>query len=631
MALISLDNVSHNFGNLALLDNIQLQVHAGEKIGLLGRNGAGKSTLLKIINREMYPDEGEVSFQQGVTVARLEQEVPAAQSGTCKDMVLCGLGALGKLEKRYNDILALIAETDEIKESLFNEMDSLQQELDLKNGWSAGARAEAVLTQMSIDPSLIFAKLSGGMKRRVLLARALVLEPDVLLLDEPTNHLDIHSIRWMEKFLSAYKGCVVFVTHDRTFLQNLARRIVELDRGNLFSWECNFQQYLERREMALHAEEKANDTFDKKLSKEEAWIRRGVKARRARNEGRVRALLKLRAEYKDRRTRPGDVNMKILESTKSGRLVSVAKKASFAYGEQSVINSFSFDVFRGDRIALIGPNGSGKTTLIRMLLGHLHPTGGTVTPGTQLEISFFDQLRDSLDEDKTVIENLGIQGDSIELNGKRKHVMGYLQDFLFTPDQAHNPVSRLSGGEKNRLLLARLFTRPSNVLVLDEPTNDLDIETLELLEELVMDYRGTVIVVSHDRKFVENVSSITLALEGDGEVREFSEGFSAWIHHWETKQSRTARVIEKKRETTDKPKQHSGTGKLTYKENQELKKLQEDIEKLEIQKKELENTFQDPDFYKNSSDEISNLTRKSSDITKQLEESYSRWMELESR
>lgn len=624
MALISLKEVSYSYGGPPLFSKANFQIEPGEKIGLLGRNGAGKSTLMKMLNKEIIPDSGEVVYQQGVTVSRLIQEVPQDQEGTCLSIVIQGLGKIGEVAIQYHDMLEQLSQEDANIDH--DKMESLQHQLDHHQGWDCIPKAESILTKIGIDGNLLFSSLSGGMKRRVLLAKSLISEPDVLLLDEPTNHLDIHSIRWMESFLQKYPGTLVFVTHDRAFLQNLSTRIAEVDRGKIVSWSCKYRDYLERREAAEESEQKSNSEFDKKLEKEEAWIRRGVKARRARNEGRVRALMKLREEYRNRRNKTGQVKMQITDAHKSGRLVSVSKNISFSYGNKSIINSFTYDIVRGDRIGLIGSNGSGKSTLVKLLLGELKPSSGTVELGTQLEIAYFDQLRGTLDESKTPQENLGIGGDYVEINGQRKHVMGYLQDFLFQPDQIRNPVSKLSGGEKNRLLFARLFIKPSNVLVLDEPTNDLDIETLEILEDLILNYQGTVILVSHDREFVNNLTSSTLVLEGDGNIKEYIDGYDTWLAEWENRKNNTEKT---NKETVIKTVRASE--KLSAKERETLNQLTKQIESLEQEIHRLQLRMAEPSFYEQNPQEIKKTNERFQLANKELEEAYTLWENLESK
>ncbi|MCP5005830.1 MAG: ATP-binding cassette domain-containing protein, partial [Planctomycetes bacterium] len=501
MVLLSLQEVSVRFGGPLILDKVSLQIERGERVCLLGRNGAGKSTLLKMINGELTSDSGDVVRQKGIRTASLSQEIPRDVHGTVFDVVLDGLRSRGRNQP--------------------------QNEID--HDWEKHHQVEKVISLIQLNADSEFRTLSSGLKRRVLLARGLVCQPEILLLDEPTNHLDIASIDWLEEFLLRYKGTIFFVTHDRMFLQKIANRIMELDRGKLSDWACDYQSFLLRKQAVLDAEGKQRTVFDKKLAREEVWLRQGIKARRTRNEGRVRALEKMRAIRQDRRTVTGTVRMNTHETERSGAKIIQVKGLGYRYDDASVINDFSTTIMRGDKIGIIGPNGSGKTTLLRLLLGELEPLKGTVHHGTHLQITYFDQLREQLKEDKSVYYNVGEGSDFITLNRKQRHVMSYLQDFLFSPDRARVSASVLSGGERNRLLLARLFTMPSNVLVMDEPTNDLDIETLELLEELLVDYKGTLLLVSHDRAFLNNVVTSTIVFEGEGDVNEYDGGYDDWL------------------------------------------------------------------------------------------------------
>jgi ATP-binding cassette subfamily F protein uup len=635
-ALISAKDLVFSVGGPPLLDEVRLQIHVGERIGLLGRNGAGKSTLLKLLAKELDPDAGEVSYQQGLVVARLEQEVPPRSDVleiSCLDMVCEGVNVIGSALVEYHGLVKKIMEESASQDpNILERMQALQEQIEQGGGWDVEQRAETVLTQVGILPESSFHSLSGGLKRRVLLARALVQNPDVLLLDEPTNHLDIHSIRWMETFFARYNGTLVCITHDRDFLQAISNTIWDLDRGKVSTWNCSYLDFLERKEAALEAEERENAVKDKKLSQEEAWIRRGVKARRARNEGRVRALHKMREERKVRRSKVGSAKMELQEGDISGRVVAEAKNISFGYGQAPVIKNYSGSLLRGERIGLVGSNGSGKTTLIKLLLGELLPQQGSVVTGTQLHVSYFDQLRDVLDLEKDLVANLGLGGDSVEVNGKSKHVMGYLQDFLFTPDQIRNPARYLSGGEKNRLLLARLFTKPSNVLVLDEPTNDLDIETLELLEELLLEYKGTVLLISHDRAFVNRVVTHIVALEGNGEVKEYPGRYESWLENWDLRKNRK----EKKEENGDTPQSPSlnvSNSKLEREDkksrNREIKQATRAIEKLEAEQAALNTQMGDPHFYEQPPEKIQEFHERMNVIDRELEEWYTKWEEWE--
>ncbi|HEU0151973.1 MAG TPA: ATP-binding cassette domain-containing protein, partial [Arenimonas sp.] len=529
MSLITFQGVDYSVGGPLLLESVNLAIERNERVCIVGRNGAGKSTLLRLVAGAITPDDGVIK-REG-TLAGLAQEVPKDLSGSVFDVVAMGLGALGADLARYHHMLHDGADID------MDELGAVQARIEAGNGWQIEQRVEQVISKLDLPEDAEFQALSGGMKRRVLLAQALVAAPDLLLLDEPTNHLDIESIAWLEEFLKNFGGSVVFVTHDRAFLKNLATRIVEIDRGQVTSWPGDYANFLRRREERLHAEAQANALFDKKLAQEEVWIRQGIKARRTRNEGRVTALKAMRRERAERREQQGNVKLAAAGAEKSGRKVFEAKGISFAFpaaapdgsASRVLVRDFSTVIQRGDKIGLIGPNGSGKTTLLKLLLGDLQPQSGEVRVGTNLEVAFFDQLRGALREDWNALDNVSEGREFIEINGSRKHVMGYLQDFLFSPDRALAPITKLSGGERNRLLLAKLFAKPSNVLVMDEPTNDLDVETLELLEELLGEYEGTLLLVSHDRDFLDHVVTSTLALEGDGNVREYVGGYSDWI------------------------------------------------------------------------------------------------------
>src|SRR4051812_33161787 len=527
MALLGMQDVSIAFGGPPILDRANLAIEKGERVCLLGRNGAGKSTIMRLLDGTMLPDSGDVVRQVGTTVTRLEQEVPDDVAGSIFDVVAAGLGEAGRLLARYHDA-AHRAAIDSSDRAL-RELDTLHHALDAANAWEMQTRVDTVLSHLSLDPDSMFADASGGRKRQTLLARALVRQPDVLLLDEPTNHLDVEAIEWMEGFLIDRGVTLLFVTHDRAFLRRLATRIVELDRGRLVDWSTDYDTYLQRKEAALAAESKEWEDFDRKLAQEEVWIRTGIQARRTRNEGRVRALEAMRVERNQRRERTGAVKLQAQESERSGKLVIEARDVSFAYDARPIVRNFSTTIMRGGRVGLIGPNGSGKTTLLRLLLGELPPDSGTIRLGTNIELAYFDQLREQLDPDRSVFDSIADGADFIDMRGNRRHVHGYLEDFLFPPDRARTPVRALSGGERNRLLLARLFTRSFNMLVLDEPTNDLDIETLDLLEELLLEFAGTLLVVSHDRAFLDNVVTSTLVFEGGGRIGKYVGGYSDWV------------------------------------------------------------------------------------------------------
>jgi ATP-binding cassette subfamily F protein uup len=581
------------FGGPPVLDRASFAIDRGERVCLLGRNGAGKSTVMKLLDGTIPPDTGDVVRQTGVTVARLEQEIPGDVDGTTYDVVAAGLGASGMLLAQYHQAGHRVAL--EPSDAALRELDRLHHALDSAHAWQLQTRVETVLSHLGIDADLPFAAASGGRKRQTLLARALVRQPDVLLLDEPTNHLDVVAIEWMEGFLIDRGTTLVFVTHDRAFLRRLATRIVELDRGKLADWGADYDTYLTRKASALAAEEREWSEFDKKLAKEEVWIRTGIQARRTRNEGRVRALESLRRERSARRERTGAVRLQTQEAERSGRLVVEARGVTFAHGERTIIRDFSTTIMRGERVGIIGPNGSGKTTLIRLLLGELTPDSGTIRLGTGLEVAYFDQLREQLDPDKSVFDSIADGADFIEIGGARKHVTGYLQDFLFPPDRARTPIKALSGGERNRLLLARLFTRSFNLLVLDEPTNDLDIETLDLLEELLLDFSGTLLLVSHDRAFLDNVVTSSLVLEGGGRVGEFVGGYSDWLRQRtpvDTVSAAAPKRVSPRRSV--EPERSQKKRKLTFAENAELAALPDRIDAAEQERVRLYESLADP-------------------------------------
>ena len=624
MALISLQEISLKFSGPLIFDCLNLQLEPGERVALLGRNGAGKSTLMKVMAGELSSDNGSVTLQKGIQIAHLPQEVSSQMEGNVYDIVLSGLGERANLLGQYHQLTHRL-HTENTKE-LLRQLDSVQAELDRTASWDVNNQVEYVLSQMKLDADSDFQNLSGGQKRRVLLARELVLKPEVLLLDEPTNHLDIDSINWLEGFLADYPGTVFFVTHDRMFMTHLATRIVELDRGRLFSWPCDYKTFLERKQAALDIEGTEWGHFDKKLAEEEVWIRKGVKARRCRNEGRVKALERLREEKKAQRKEEGLVRMRAQKSLLSGHRVIKAFQLHFSYGDKCLIRDFSANIMRNDKIGVIGPNGSGKTTLLRILLGELAPQRGKVTLGTNLEIAYYEQLREQLDEEKTVTENINGASETIIINGKPKHILGYLQDFLFAPDRSRTKVKVLSGGERNRLFLARLFSKPSNVLVMDEPTNDLDIETLELLEELLLEYPGTLLLVSHDRAFLNNVVTSTIALEGNGAVNEYPGGYDDWLS-----QRHPAALPEKPRikKAPIKKEKPIVLRKLTFKEQQELDGLPLKIEKLEEEQKALYVLFADLNFYQRSPEEIALTRARSEELSGELDKANQRWEYLE--
>ncbi len=622
MALISIQEATLKFSGPLIFDQLSLQLEPGERVALLGRNGAGKTTLMKVMASQLELDEGKISFQKGIQVTHLPQEVPADMEGSVFDIVLSGLGERANLLSQYHQLTHRL-HTGHSPE-LLKQLDELQAELDHTNSWDVNNQVEYVIDRMKLDGEMDFKSLSGGQKRRVFLARALVLKPEVLLLDEPTNHLDIDSINWLEGFLANYPGTIFLVTHDRMFMTHLATRIVELDRGKIYSWACDYNTFLERKQAALDIEEAEWDHFDKKLAEEEIWIRQGVKARRCRNEGRVKALERLRQEKKTQRKQEGQVRMRAQKSILSGHKVIKVAGLSFSYGDKCLIRNFSTQIMRQDKIGVIGPNGSGKTTLLRILLGKLEPQKGKVTAGTNLEVVYYDQLREQLDEEKTVAENINGESETIIINGKPRHILGYLQDFLFAPDRARTQVKVLSGGERNRLFLARLFSRPSNVLVMDEPTNDLDIETLELLEELLLEYPGTLLLVSHDRAFLNNVVTSTMVLEGDGIINEYPGGYDDWLSQRQpiSKPEPSKSKVKKDPLKRVKP---IVPRKLTYKEQQELDDLPLKINKLEEEQKTLYSLFADLSFYQRDSAEISQTKARSAFLSEELQKTYERW------
>ena len=625
MALINLKNIQLGYGGPLLLDGVNLNIERGERVCLIGRNGEGKSTLMRLLAGDIKADDGEMVSQDGCRITRLTQEVPAGIDGTVFNVVAGGLGQLGELVSRYHDIVTQLA-TD-CSEALLSQLEKTQHQLEAADGWQSEQQVEKVISRLSLEPDIEFSALSGGLKRRVLLARALVLEPDLLLLDEPTNHLDIESIRWLEEFLIDYRGSLLFITHDRAFLRRLATRIIELDRGELTDWPGDYDNFLRRKEERLNAETLENARFDKKLAQEEVWIRQGIKARRTRNEGRVRALKSMRDERSQRRNQSGKVNMVLQAGERSGKLVVEADDVSYGWDSKLVVRNFSSTIMRGDRIGLIGPNGAGKSTLLNLLLGRIKPDSGTIKLGTKMEVVYFDQMRAQLDETMSVQDNVGEGSDKVEINGRSKHIISYLQDFLFTPERARAPIKALSGGERNRLLLAKLFTKPANVLVLDEPTNDLDVETLELLEELLLAYEGTLLLVSHDRDFLDNVVTSCLVFEEGQRINEYVGGYGDWQQF---KQSEK----KSKPETTVKTKPAAKLSKikpakLSYKDQRELDTLPAMIESLEQEQSELQTKMADPAFYQQDQQWVDQLSQRFEQVNEELENAYARWEILE--
>ncbi len=633
MSLIRIRNIQVSFGGPAILENISLAVDSGERLCLLGRNGTGKSTLLKVLSGEVKPESGDIEYRQSIKIAVLDQEPRGDLTGSIFDVVAMGLGDNAKYLQDYHH--ALHDFTENHNDQTIAELERAQNQVDMHNAWQLNQQVEEVLSRMQLDGDEDFSSLSGGMKRRVLLAKALVIKPDILLLDEPTNHLDLTAIQWLEEQLLNYKGALMFITHDRAFMRKLSTRIIELDRGNLSSYPGDYDTYLRRKAEALHAEEVSNAHFDKKLAQEEVWIRQGIKARRTRNEGRVRALEKMRAERTQRRNQVGKVAMNAASADRSGKLVAEAENVSFDYDGKPIITGLNTTILRGDKIGIIGPNGAGKTTLLRLLLGDLKPTTGTINTGTKQEVAYFDQFRAQLDDNASVIDNLSQGREFVEINGSRKHVIGYLQDFLFAPERARSPVSMLSGGERNRLLLARLFSKPSNILVLDEPTNDLDIETLELLEELVMEYKGTVLVVSHDREFVNNVVTSTLVFEGDAQVNEYVGGYDDWLEYRALSEKSSGSAInntvagKKEASQTVAQEKNARPKKLSYKDQRELDALPVQIEQFELEVESLQNLMAADTFYKQEKEEIKKIQDRLQLAETGLSQCYTRWEELE--
>ncbi len=640
MALLGLRDVSVSFGGPPVLDRAAFGIDRGERVCLLGRNGTGKSTVMKLLDGNIQPDTGEVVRQTAINVARLDQEIPSGITGSIFDVVATGLGDTGRLLARYHDASHRVAAIGGAE--ALRELDRLHHALDAANAWQVQTRVETVLFHLGLDGDMPFASASGGRKRQTLLARALITEPDVLLLDEPTNHLDVDSVEWIESFLIDRAITLLLVTHDRAFLRSVATRIVELDRGRLVDWGANYDGYLERKEAALATEAREWSEFDKKLAKEEVWIRTGIQARRTRNEGRVRNLEALRVERSARRERTGTAKLQAQDTERSGRLVAEARAVAFSRGDRAIIRDFSTTIMRGDRVGLIGPNGSGKTTLLRLLLGELAPDSGTIRIGTGLEIAYFDQMREQLDPERSVFDSAADGAEFIEIGGTRKHVLGYLEDFLFTPDRSRAPVRALSGGERNRLLLARLFTRPFNLLVLDEPTNDLDIETLDLLEELLLEFRGTLLVVSHDRQFVDNVVTSTLVFQGDGQIGEYAGGYTDWVRqrpqtspHRASELRNSASSNSSVTSTISSAQKRSTTTaaaprkrRLTFKEKGELDSLPQQIDERERERDGIYASLADPTFLRDGA-AVSAARSRLDSLGAEVIEMMQRWEELE--
>ena len=629
MPILRLDNVSLAYGYLPLLSHVELQVDFGERVCLVGRNGAGKTTLFRVITGSVAADEGEIWRPDNLRIAHLEQEVPPDTEETIFEVVAGGIGELGALLTRYHN---LVQDAGIEQRQSLAEMARLQARIESLGGWNVNQKVQTVLTRLSLPEHLRLSDCSGGTRRQIMLARALVSDPDLLLLDEPTNHLDINAITWLEKYLQNYRGALMFITHDRTFVRRLATRIVELDRGKLLSFPGDFDAYLRKKDELLEIEERAHAKFDKQLAEEEAWIRRGIKARRTRNEGRVKALQRMRREKAERLAVQEKARFGIDSGGLSGKLVVDVRRVSFSFGENCIIRDLSTRILRGDRVGIIGPNGSGKSTLLRLVLGELQPDRGEVVLGTQLQVAYFDQHRRTLDPNKTVRENLS-DSDYVSVRGRSRHVIGYLKDFLFPAARVDSPVKALSGGERNRLLLAKIFTQSANMMVLDEPTNDLDVDTLELLEELLAAYEGTLLLVSHDRTFLDNVVTSTLVFEGYGTFREYAGGYEDWERYQKqippansgAEPSAGAKAV-----VPPATRAAERRRRLSYKEQRELEELPARIEALEAEQAKLHAKMADGDFYRQSSEQISAAAERLETLNRELEQYYERWQSLES-
>ncbi|HGS4887639.1 TPA: ABC transporter ATP-binding protein [Vibrio parahaemolyticus] len=633
MALLTIHNAQLAFGDHPLLDRAEFALQENERVCLVGRNGAGKSTLMKVLAGDILLDDGKIQITQDVVVSRLEQDPPRNQEGTVYEYVSGGLAEIGEQLKIYHDLLDLVAQDP--SEKNINHLAKTQEQLDHSNAWRFDDRVKNVLSALKLSPDTLLRDLSGGWQRKAALARALVCDPDVLLLDEPTNHLDVTTIEWLENFLKDFKGSIIFISHDRAFIKSMATRIVDLDRGQLSSFPGDYDNYLLEKEEMLRVEEMQNAEFDKKLAQEEVWIRQGIKARRTRNEGRVRALKKLREERRDRREVQGKVNLNIDDASRSGKIVFEAENVSFAYDGKQIVDNFSFNIMRGDRIALIGPNGCGKSTVLKLLLGQLEAQSGRLHCGTKLEVAYFDQYREILDPEKTVIDNLADGKQEVMVGGRQRHALSYLQDFLFAPKRARTPVKALSGGEKNRLLLARILLKPNNLLILDEPTNDLDIETLELLEEMLANYQGTLLLVSHDREFVDNTVTTSWIFEGDGVIEEFVGGYhdakqqrdqALAVRFSTEKPAKKEKVVEETPKTTQ-PKNNSK--KLSYKLQRELEALPAKLEQLESDIETLQEQVNDPEFFAKPVEQTQPVLEQLAALEQELEIAFERWEELE--
>ena len=642
MALISLTNAYLSFGDHPLLDHCELHIEPNERVCLVGRNGAGKSTLMKILAGEVHLDDGKLQFEKELVVSRLEQDPPRFTQGNVFDYVAEGIGQLSDLLKEYHRISAKLEQ--DYSEMTLNHLSQVQNTLEHAGGWQFDSKIKEVLAKLELNPDTLLSELSGGWLRKAALARALVCNPDVLLLDEPTNHLDVDAIEWLEEFLLGFDGSIVFISHDRSFIRKMATRIVDLDRGQLVSYSTNYDQYLLTKEENLRVEALQNDLFDKKLAQEEVWIRQGIKARRTRNEGRVRALKALREERRQRREVTGTAKLQIDNSSRSGKIVFEIENASYTVANKQLLSNFSTTILRGDKIALVGPNGCGKTTFIKLLLGEIQPTAGSIHCGTKLEIAYFDQYRADLDPEKSVMDNVADGKQDIEVNGVKRHVLGYLQDFLFPPKRAMTPVKALSGGERNRLLLAKLLLKPNNLLILDEPTNDLDVETLELLEEILADYQGTLLIVSHDRQFIDNVATECYMFEGCGIINKYVGGFfdakqqqaNYFAHKAQQEQAKQKKSPQKTESAVNfqpvlesQPKNRPI--KLSYKEQRELEQLPQILEQLENEITALQTEIGSTEFFQQPHEYTAEKLQLLADKEQLMENTFLRWEELEEK
>jgi len=633
VALLTLHNAELAFGGGALLNKSNMVIEPNERVCLVGRNGAGKSTLLKVLDGRIQLDDGSLLINNDVKVARLEQDPPTANTMSAYEFVASGMETAGKVLSQYHEQLHVIAE--DCSEKALNKLQKLQEQVDQLDAWQLDSKINQILDRLGIDPDITLDQLSGGWLRKVALAKALVNDPDLLLLDEPTNHLDVGTIEWLEQFLMSFQGSIIFISHDREFIRRLATRIVDIDRGKLSSWPGGYEEYLVAKEEALRIEEEQNAEFDRKLAIEEAWIRQGIKARRTRNEGRVRALKSLRQERSERTNVQGKAKIIVDEAARSGKIIFETEGLTYSYDDLRIVRDFSTTIMRGDKIALVGRNGCGKSTVLKLLLGDIEPDQGTVKCGTKLEVAYFDQYRDALDPEKTVVDNLAEGKQEVEINGNKRHVLGYLQDFLFHPERARTPVKALSGGEKNRLLLAKIFLKPSNFLILDEPTNDLDVETLELLEELLANYQGTLLLVSHDRSFVDNTVTHTWFFDGNGNIQQFVGGYSDANRHKEQSEASSVAVKETKvQPKAEKTVTKSATTpakkkKLSYKVQLELDGLPTVLEQLEDKVVELQETINTPEFFTKDKKEADKFLALLAETEEQLETAFARWEELD--